>query len=730
MAGYRNSSGFKLKFAATIAAISVILASCSYEPPGAWNKPDTTPTWHEGHLRIIDPADAAKPGADILAVSSQVQQDSLLIRIDFLDNPDPSIYLFVSLSGIQRQDTGLDNEDFHFSYQPGKEGIEVALHGQAGEGKVALHETHDDWLSFKIDGFSSSSMPYAKVASLTDGRIIDETKWIDLRKTIQPAYIFLAFYNTIQSNTPAQVLRSWDGAHTGPQGSRHGLRYLLESASVHQIPITLLDVKQSGVLDALYRLDERKLIHYLSNQGLVFIPEAVYGESSAHEKLLSMSRQSGLQFGLTVSNAVFGPVTNTFPGYGIYFYASETTAATVYSSSLYRLIPVPAGSQIGSLDKQGLTIPALQSLANAGAEPESGQITVLGGDFQESLWGDPVSSSKTMEYIANHPWIHPLTYVDLNQLPAKPVSSFMTSCTNLLCTPEPLQALIKDEYILWQNSIYQQLIMLQPNTITDSAWQLYGRITDPTQNAELARLQWEYRSTLEKLILAAGWASQPYELQTCYDSAAQEYCILANERYLAVISPETAGLEMLFAWQSGSVAQLVAPYSQFMVGLSDPSFWFMDSHNSDPDLIESGFAQSEAMSKESSPSSMSFSFKTRNSVITYALTQDSLVVSIDSDIPANLVLPVPGKVTGTGNNFIIQIIRPQSGRLANLEKVEITGADQIDITSVLDSDNLLLLPEDPNLAYPPGHYLPYPFSLMHIQAGQSLEIKFTCFGIP
>ena len=47
----------------------------------------------------------------------------------------------------------------------------------------------------------------------------------------------MVFWNTLPSATPAQTLRRWDGAHTGPMGGKHGLSVLLQAAASQGVPL-------------------------------------------------------------------------------------------------------------------------------------------------------------------------------------------------------------------------------------------------------------------------------------------------------------------------------------------------------------------------------------------------------------------------------------------------------------------------------------------------------------
>ncbi len=51
------------------------------------------------------------------------------------------------------------------------------------------------------------------------------------------APLLLAFWDTLPAATPAQALRRWDGAHTGPFGKRHGLFRLLQTSAEAGVPV-------------------------------------------------------------------------------------------------------------------------------------------------------------------------------------------------------------------------------------------------------------------------------------------------------------------------------------------------------------------------------------------------------------------------------------------------------------------------------------------------------------
>ena len=51
---------------------------------------------------------------------------------------------------------------------------------------------------------------------------------------IAARHLLMAFSDVFDATTPAQTLRRWDGAHTGPYGERHGLHPLLDAAAANR----------------------------------------------------------------------------------------------------------------------------------------------------------------------------------------------------------------------------------------------------------------------------------------------------------------------------------------------------------------------------------------------------------------------------------------------------------------------------------------------------------------
>jgi len=125
-----------------------------------------------------------------------------------------------------------------------------------------------------------------------------------------------------------------------------------------------------------------------------------------------------------------------------------------------------------------------------------------------------------------------------------------------------------------------------------------------------------------------------------------------------------------------------------------------------------------------SPNTITFLSSTSRKEIAYILDEDSLQVNITSPDPAVYSLPLLGTLAGSGNEYSFYSHQFNDKILQSSLRVEFSGASGVDYSSVYDNPELLTLPEDPNLAYPKGYYLPYPFSVLQIHAEKDVVIKF------
>ena len=91
----------------------------------------------------------------------------------------------------------------------------------------------------------------------------------------QQAEVLFAFWDTFSASTPAQALRMWDGAHSGPGRSRFGLRHLLNAVNNYHVPVFLLDLKTPATLSTLDFMQVLPEIQNLADRQMVILPDVV-----------------------------------------------------------------------------------------------------------------------------------------------------------------------------------------------------------------------------------------------------------------------------------------------------------------------------------------------------------------------------------------------------------------------------------------------------------------------
>jgi hypothetical protein len=173
---------------------------------------------------------------------------------------------------------------------------------------------------------------------------------------VQRAPLALVFWDVFPAATPAQALRRWAGAHTGPNGGRHGLKYILENAGQYGVPVALLDLKTPASLAALDYLGITPQIRSLTSRGLLILPDVAYGEPANIS--LGFSRRAAAGFGLPASLFVYNTASNLQSSYQAQFLPLDATSHLTHTGGT-RLIPLPAADAIQAT-QDGPTLQLLQ----------------------------------------------------------------------------------------------------------------------------------------------------------------------------------------------------------------------------------------------------------------------------------------------------------------------------------------------------------------------------------
>ncbi len=720
---------------------SIFLAACT---PAS--RPAPASIWTVTQLRALDPSDTHLPALDLTALYTRHTTHDLEIRLDLLDfQNDGQGDLALALDWLPGGDeiSALEGSTraWDVLITIPTEGMTTVqeLNSRLGAGQFPTPRlVRDPQLDTIILQINVQRLPafngvfhavaYSSLAgtqTIIDviGPVSSETQ------ATGRAPLMLAFWNTMPAHTPAQALRRWDGAHTGPLGQRHGLRYLLNAAERSRIPIFLLDTKTPLSLAALDALGVMSKIKFLQVQGLLSLPETLpesyFGNLPdwAMEYAIQHNREIAANFGLSGSQLQFAsylPENSSARLILMLQPDADTLQTSITRYGDHRVLPIPVTSDAPQqIDANGLNLTMRRMLLAAALAPDTlHPITMLGGDLPHSNWGDARVAGETMQYLAAHPWMQPMRDADILSQP-----SLNGALSDTIQNSLPLQTLLLEQ---WRNA---------PESISKSlAWDELLALLAPAdpQHPDLAALRAIYLGDFGNLLAAAAWKRQALPIRseieitdcqqdTDFDGHAE--CLLFSKDYFAIIDPQGARLSLLMARRAdGTVSQLVAPSSQFAVGLSDPSGWNLaEGVQADPGVIAGAFAGPwEEYILEIFPKGIRLSAASLSK--TFRLTENGLRVEYGSDSPVELRIPLgvapesrftPGwaahyasedhplgwawGVTG-GAWGLIQT----SGRLTHA-----TFGDDLPALSQ---------PENPNYDYPPGHYFPFPLSVVTVNA--------------
>lgn len=598
------------------------------------------------HLRALDPTETVFPEMDLIALYFNTTGGEAHLRIDLLDFQESSEFdLYIAFDirpGGSRQfpliySTGFDwdllirvpasgtPDLFNTPLEPSQaENVEVYKDAALDTISLIIHPSLLDLPGpVRIQVFTSFPGGDQVVDAL--GPVLSDTH------PPQRVNLLLAFWNSFASHTPAQALRTWSGAHTGPSGERFGLRHLLDAVGETGVPITLLDIKNPKDLAGLDYLGKLDKVQALDHQGLLYLPdilpEAILGSPQPEwliERMVTTYLDSIQPFGFSSSPIMAmiteGPDKGSLEllnelGYTAVFSTSYESLDAVPGYTLTRsgtllLLPLPqTNTDFSHSADRGLSLEWRRALLTAALEGGDSPVVPLGGDLSKTFWGDPHQGEDMLRWIAAHPWIQPVTPEEIlrdhfpvaetanqdsarHQLTAyvpigingQPISSGYTY--------DQIRAFIQDGLLNYENS-----------PLAESAWRMYinTQISDEGIGEKVDSLgpvstfsELDDRITLDFLransvgrtgifLSALRWA-QTLKTNPTYteqiikmediDWDGELEAVLQNERLYAVVTPEGGRLTALFGFdpQSGAV-QLIGGRPHMAIGLSDTRYW-------------------------------------------------------------------------------------------------------------------------------------------------------------
>ena len=745
--------------------ILLLLSACTPSQP----RPSAASTgeWRYTHLRALDPADAAQPELDVIALYTRYTRHDLQIRLDILDLPEtahPDIYIALDLVPGGDVELPIDAK----TSRPWDILITIPSDGPPtlSENQYPISNTprayptsniqlpclpiprvlRDPLLDTLTINLNANLLPkqtgvfHIQVFTTEPGSpiVADSTVMISSEaQSLGRAPLLISFWNALPAHTPAQALRRWDGAHTGPMGRRHGLKHLIEAVESHRVPITLLDLKSPLSLSTLEILDATPQVKELAADGLVIIPDTLparyFGElpSWANQKAAAISRETAINFGLQGSQLLY--IHDQQPGqltpYALSLVLQPTGAEAVPQTHMYRsgdqsILPIPLRNYDAvQITAEGLDLSIKKALLAAAIAAEASSdtaITVLGGDLPHTPWGNPLIVDSAMLYIAAHPWIQPLSEADL------------LTYGRITGYEPPIQQTTSQQH----EAVLGTLAKAPPSPITDLAWEAYLALLAPADPAysELSNLRAQYLGVIGDLLAAARWdvgaGVQPvYDCSLDTDFDGRLECILTSEGIFVLIDPQGARLKLLFVQGDNGVHQIVGGSSQFAVGLSDPYTWDLTRGSlADPDVIPGAFAGPwEPFNVTQLANGLRFTSPTVQKDFT--LTENGLRVAYQINAPLQVQIPLAVAPEtrfspGWGERYFGEDT-PQ-GWAWGIEAgprvlVQTSGA----LTTQTFADDLpaLSVPEDPNYNYPPGHFIPIPLGIVTIQAEDDFWVE-------
>jgi hypothetical protein len=693
--------------------------------------------WAYADLRALDPSDDPNPSSDITAVYVREIGSDLQIRIDLLDIPlIPNYTLDLLLDTrpggstvcpLQCATTLQWDFDIHI---PAEDAPSVFKPNLKPVPKLTPRVMRDPALDTLTLSLNRNSLPAHfcfQVFALSNNTWPDDQSAVVCSDDPPPqtrAPLLLAFYDTFEAQTPAQALRAWDGAHTGPLGARHGLGMLVEAAARYQIPIALLDLKTPARLSALDTVGGTGGLHDLLAADLLLTPDVVYAQPA--DVSLAFSRQSALDFGFPTSLFLYGAV-DPQSGYRFQFAGLPQTDHLVHAAGI-TYIPLPPSSPETLPTPDGPTLALRRQILQTALSQDPTDMVLLGGDLAQSVWGSPDYIEPTLAYLAARPWVWLLNQNDLQTFPTRQASQ-----VELLTIQNRSAAQRTDA----QQKILSRLLDAPANTATTSAWSMFFALTAPTGNPDLAELRSQYLGQVNLLLAASQWGAKPDSIATCevdLDGDGRSECILASDRMYAIFDPQGAHLEFLFTRDQSGIHQMIGPSSQLALGLSDPSQWNPKlGEASDPGVTPGAFTDQDdpwgTYTGKFEDNRLIFTAQNGTRVKSFELTGTGLrstyqsKAAVTTQIPL-IVEPQAGFHPGWAGSYRSQAIPGgfSWGPQNNL-RLAVQAEGQVSIRSFNESLTWLTQPEDPDFAYPPGHYLPFPLAMVQISGPDKFTIQ-------
>jgi hypothetical protein len=688
-------------------------------------------SWKYADVRALDSLDEVEPRQDLMAIYSRLTDKSVQLRIDFLEMPiarEQDIYILFDTNpgGISKVMTN-SNQDFSAGFDwdylikiPGLGNVTICNDQYLSIKGMALLVMRDPSLDGLILNFNKNTLPISisrtflqiVVTLPSTNQILDKSDVFSIDAP-SPASgkVLFSFWNTFSSATPAQALRSWAGAHSGPMSSRHGLKYLLEAADQTNTPIFLADLFTADHLSALDYLDALPFINNLISKGIIYSPK------------YKIDKKNNISLVLLKNDKVLFNSNMDFIGVNDYAKFIE------YSPCLN------VSHMVTNIQSEDILLVCKKLLLINASSPPSLPM-IVGGDFTESLLGDPKISIELFSYIDTHPWIQVIA--DLREAI---LQSSITIANHKSANGEGYSE-VSTGYTSDSPDIFveinQSLDQLPDNKVKDLANYIYNSLTQPSSDA-LRDISINYLGQIGFLIKAAEWVNNPMDIESCdsdLDYDGQNECILANLNIFVSIEPNGGYIPFVFSMDTLGAHQVIGPTWEFLVGISDSTEWnILNGLHSDPGQVLGAFSDSVSqwgkynyIVEESKIILSNVDMSMRKTV---SISQDMLRVEIRGTTGTKGYYYIPLVIDpwfryhpGWGDQYFGEkSINTYDWGIVSREMVKIISTTQLQGYAFNDTHSIIKNDENPNFDYSRGHYLPFPMSLVEIKATDDFSVE-------
>jgi hypothetical protein len=216
---------------------------------------------------------------------------------------------------------------------------------------------------------------------------------------------------------------------------------------------------------------------------------------------------------------------------------------------------------------------------------------------------------------------------------------------------------------------------------------------------------------------------------------------MASSHVFSIFQAQSAALSYLFVRDDSGPHQLVAPSSQFVVGQSPPQTWQLTAGQegllSDPSVIPGGFSLPGQCSPQVAAGQITFACESAS--LQYQLTSQGLAINGMQSVSApqsawQIVLAFDSWQRfspGWGSRFTrVQTenslhLSYASGSALHLVASQTFQVDAFDATRLS-----MGAPENPNIDFPAGHYLPFPTLVVKFGQVENLHLRLELESLP